>query len=114
MRERIRGFSGEMAEMQRKAKRDMENKEALKRVNLMLSRGDSEWLNAVATEIQQNTGATISRSEIVRAALATMAELHGLATRFPGQFMPLRCCKTGEELAVSGILAVRRAVMPQP
>ena len=85
---------------------------ALERVNLMLTRDDSAWLDMLANQIRTNTGAKISRSEIVRAALTTMAELHRLAPMFPDRLMPLQSCKTKGELAVVGILAVRRALQP--
>ncbi len=85
---------------------------ALERVNLMLTRGDSAWLDTLANEIRVNTGAKVSRSEIVRAALSTMAELHRLAPIFPARLMPLHSCKSRDELALIGILAVRSAVLP--
>ena len=84
----------------------------LERVNLMLTRDDSTWLDMLANEIRTNMGAKISRSEIVRAALTTMGELHRLAPMFPDRLMPLHSCKSRGELALMGILAVRRAAQP--
>jgi hypothetical protein len=85
---------------------------ALERVNLMLTRDDSAWLDTLANQIRENTGAKVSRSEIVRAALSTMAELHRLEPMFPAWLMPLHTCKTERELAVAGILAIRSAARP--
>ena len=38
----------------------------------------AEWLDQLAAEILARSGATISRSEIARAAIATFRELHRL------------------------------------
>ena len=84
----------------------------LERVNLLLSRDDSAWLDALAAEIRANTGARVSRSEIVRAALSIMAELYRVAPTCPDRLVPLDRCKSGEELAVIGLLAVRWAALP--
>ena len=83
----------------------------LQRVNLMLKRDHSEWLDGLAHEIRANTGAKVSRSEIVRAALSTMSEIHRLAPKAARQLIPLGTCKTETELALAGVLAMRLAVM---
>jgi len=83
----------------------------LERVNLMLARDESEWLDQLVAEILQQTGAKVSRSEIVRAAIATLAELHRLAPWCPEWITPLALCKTGSQLAVLGVLAVRCATI---
>ena len=84
---------------------------ALERVNLMLTRDDSAWLDMLADEIRVNTGAKVSRSEIVRAALSTMAELHRLGPLAPARFRPLNSCTSRDDLALVGILAVRHATL---
>ena len=88
------------------------NENALERVNLMLARKDSAWLDTLANEIHVNTGAKVSRSEIVRAALCTMAELHRLNPMAPSRLIPFHSCKTRDELILAGILAARRAALP--
>ncbi len=85
----------------------------LERVNLMLMRDESEWLDQLGAEIREQTGAKVSRSEIVRAAIATLTELHRLAPACPTRLMPLSSCKSGSELTVVGVLAVRWATTPQ-
>lgn len=84
--------------------------ERLERVNLMLGKDESEWLDELAAEILAATGSKVSRSEIVRAAIATLRELHRLAPACPARFIPLSSCKSGSELVVLGVLAVRWAV----
>ena len=74
----------------------------MKRVNLMLSREDSVFLDKLAREIDDRVGARVSRSEIVRASIAGMKELHRLA--------PLANCKNETDLAVHILLAVRAAI----
>lgn len=88
------------------------DEDALERVNLVLKRRDSAWLDTLANEIRVSTGVKISRSEIVRAALSTMAELHRRAPMAPARLMPLHSCKSGDELALAGVLAVRLAGLP--
>jgi hypothetical protein len=75
----------------------------LGRVNLMLTRQDSAWLDQLANEIRSTTGAKVSRSEIVRAALSMLRELDRLA--------PLCSCKSGDNLAAMGIVAARKAAL---
>jgi hypothetical protein len=87
------------------------NGNELERVNLMLKRDDSAWLDRLANEIRANTGVNVSRSEIVRAALSTMAELHRLALTATPHLFSLAACKSEGELTVAGILAVRSAVV---
>ena len=86
------------------------SEERLERVNLMLGRQESEWLDQLAAEILAATGSKVSRSEIVRSAIATLGELHRLAPSCPARFVPLSSCKSGSELMVLGVLAVRWAV----
>lgn len=83
--------------------------ERLERFNVVLGTEDIAWLDQLATEIQTTTGAKPSRSEIIRAAVATLKELHRCAPRCPTKLMPLAQCKNGAGLVVAGILAVRRA-----
>jgi hypothetical protein len=82
---------------------------ALERVNLILTRDNSSWLDGLSNEIRVTTGAEVSRSEIVRAAVSTLAELHRLAPVSTKRIIPLGACKTEGELAVAGILAIRLA-----
>ena len=73
--------------------------DAMKRVNLILSREDSIFLDKLAREIDDRVGARVSRSEIVRASIAGMRELHRLAPLCPrmvkkftaARFDPLSC-----------------------
>ena len=53
--------------------------ERLERFNVVLALEESEWLNQLAAEIHAETQVKISRSEIIRAALAGLRELHKLA-----------------------------------
>ena len=85
----------------------------LERVNLMLGRDESAWLDQLGAEILEQTGAKVSRSEIVRAGIATLAELHRAAPSCPTTFVPLSTCKSGSALAQMGILAVRCATWRQ-
>ena len=88
--------------------------ERLERFNLVLSLTDIAWLDALTAEILAETGAKVSRSEIIRAALATLRELHQLAPACPARFAPLATCRSGAELAQIGVLAARWAVtIPQ-
>jgi hypothetical protein len=77
----------------------------LERVNLMLSPADSGWLDELAAEIRTRTGAKLSRSEITRAAIATMRELHRYGDTL--RFGALAACKSETELSIAGVLAVR-------
>ncbi len=85
--------------------------ERLERVNLMLAREDSDWLDQFAAEIRERHGVRISRSEIARTALAMLRELHTLAPTCPERFAPLSVCRSGEQLQAIGVLAVRWATM---
>jgi hypothetical protein len=84
-------------------------KEKLERVNLVVGRSESEWLDQLAVEIRAETGAKVSRSEIVRAAVATLRELHKSAPSCPARLIPLARCTSGLELMVAGISAIRWA-----
>ena len=81
--------------------------EQLERVQLMLSRELSDWLDQLASEIREQTGAHVSRSEITRAALKTLREVHRLGTA--GCFGSLAVCKSCAELTVAGVVTVRSA-----
>jgi hypothetical protein len=85
------------------------NGSRLERVNLMLSSEESEWLNQLAMEIRQQTGASVSRSEIVRAAIAALRELHRFCPQ--SQFGALTAAKKGTDLRVLAILAIRAGVL---
>jgi hypothetical protein len=84
--------------------------DAMKRVNLILSREDSVFLDKLAREIDDRVGARVSRSEIVRASIAGMRELHRLAPLCPARFSPLAGCKNEAALAVQMLLAIRAAL----
>jgi len=91
--------------------------EDLRRVNLILSRAASDFLVQLGREIDARTGAKVSRSEIVRASIAGMRELHRLAPLCPARFSPLAACKNETDLAVQMLLAIRAAVIwgsPKP
>jgi hypothetical protein len=83
--------------------------ERLERVNVMLERQESDWLDQLAAEIHTETGAKVSRSEIVRAGIAGMRELHRLAPACPSRFVPLATCD-GALLGQMIVLAVRWAM----
>ena len=84
--------------------------EDLRRVNLILSRADSDFLVQLGREIDKRTGAKVSRSEIVRASIAGMRELHRLAPLCSARFSPLAKCKSETDLAVMLLLAIRAAI----
>lgn len=81
----------------------------LERVNLMLEREESEWLDKLAQSIKDQTGAKVSRSEIVRAAIAGLRELHRLAPESQSRLFPLDRCRSGSDLAMLAVIASRAA-----
>jgi hypothetical protein len=83
--------------------------ERLERVNVMLAREDSEFLDQLSEEITAKTGAKVSRSEIVRAGIAGIRELHRLAPECPSRFVPLASCRSGADLVIWMVLAIRWA-----
>ena len=80
---------------------DEKNPEPLERFNLMIARNDSQWLDRLTREIHDRTGAKVSRSEIVRAAIGGLRELHRLE--------PLSGCMSRSIIAAVHLLAIRRA-----
>ena len=84
--------------------------DGMKRVNLILSREDSAFLDKLTREIDDRVGARVSRSEIVRASIVGMRELHRLAPLFPARFSPLATCKNETELVVQMLLAIRASI----
>jgi len=80
--------------------------ERLYRYNVLFTDSESAWLDQLAEEIHAATGAKISRSEIVRAAIAGLRELHRLD---PATVPKLNQCKSGAELAAVAYLAARHA-----
>jgi hypothetical protein len=90
--------------------------ERLERVNIMLARQESEWLDELAAEIHTSSGAKVSRSEIVRAAIAGLRELHRLAPASLSRLvplLPLSSC-TGAGLGQMAVLAMRLATRGAP
>jgi hypothetical protein len=85
----------------------------LERWNVVLAVDDVVWLDRLGAEIAAATSAKVSRSEIIRAAVATLKELHRCASRYPERLMPLAQCKSGTQLVVEVILAIRRAATTQ-
>jgi hypothetical protein len=83
--------------------------ERLERFNVVLSLDDIAWLDQLAAEILASNGGKVSRSEILRAAVATLGELHRRAPCRPDRLVPLAQCKSGSELAQAGVIAVRLA-----
>lgn len=79
----------------------------MERVNLMLSAEDNAWLSQCA-EIHAQAGARVSRSEIVRAAIAGLKELHRLAPQSP-LFARLIPSRSGSALSVATVVAARIA-----
>ena len=83
--------------------------ERLYRYNVLLADAESAWLDQLADEIHEQTGAKVSRSEIVRAAIAGMRELHRLAPEAPSRFVPLGSSRSGADLVVMIVMAIRLA-----
>jgi hypothetical protein len=83
--------------------------ELMYRYNLVMGDTDSNFLDQLAEEIREATGAKVSRSEIVRAAIAGLRELHRLAPDCPSRFPALTHCRSGEDLAMLTVLAARCA-----
>ena len=83
--------------------------ERLERFNIVLSLDDIAWLDQLGEEIEASNGAKLSRSEIIRAAIATLKELHKWAPRCPTKLLPLAQCKSGADLVMAGAIAMRRA-----
>ena len=81
----------------------------MERFNIVLPLEDSEWLDRFAWEIRQQNGAKVSRSEIVRAAIAGLRELHRRAPERPSKFAPLTQARSGSDLEMIAILAARVA-----
>jgi hypothetical protein len=89
--------------------------ERLYRYNLLLSDSENAWLDRLAEEILEQTGAKVSRSEIVRAAIAGMRELHHLtADGGASWFPPLTRGRSGADLAMLTVLAARCATKERP
>jgi hypothetical protein len=87
-------------------KSDLSNGDSqLVRVNLMLSAQDSAWLNEFSEEVRHLTDGRISRSEIVRAALAALREVRTFASR--EGVLPLEQASNGAQLIAMTVLAVR-------
>lgn len=82
----------------------------LERFNIVLEPSDSEFLDRLVQEIRAVAGAKVSRSEIVRAAIAGLHELHRLTPEGgPSWLPPLNRCRSGSDLAVVAVLAARVA-----
>jgi len=86
--------------------------ERLERFNVVLSLKDAAWLDQLGEEILATNGAKVSRSEIIRAAVAMMRELHKEAPRCPARLLPLGQCRSGSDLTLLGVIAVRHATTP--
>jgi hypothetical protein len=84
------------------------SKERMERVQLMLSPELSAWLDQLSSEIREHTGASVSRSEITRAALTTLRELHRLGEA--ACVGKLAGCKSCAELTIAGVATVRSSV----
>jgi hypothetical protein len=83
--------------------------ERLERVNIMLSREDRRFLDQFAAEIRQQSGGSVSNSEIVRAGLAAMRELHRIGA--DSRYGPVTAARKGLDLRVLAVMAVRRGVL---
>ena len=94
---------GQMGEPKQLAEIDgLNGSKRLERVNVTLSPTDRVWLDQISKEVRVGGGA-ISRSEVTRAALAILRELHTLTPEM------LRKCQSGSDLEVVGIAVVRSA-----
>ena len=92
----------------------MPPKSLLYRYNLLLSDEESEWLDQLAEEIRGANGAKVSRSGIVRAAIAGMKELAKLAPGCPSRFSALTAARSGADLAMLTVVAARCATKGLP
>jgi len=81
----------------------------LARYNVVLTASESAWLDRFAEEIHNTTNARISRSEIIRAAIAGLRELHRLGSECP--FPPLTTAVSGEILSMLAVVAARLAAI---
>jgi hypothetical protein len=81
----------------------------MERFNIVLLVDDSEWFDRFALEIREQNGAKVSRSEIVRAAIAGLRELHLRASERPSKFCPLVHARSESNLKMFAILAARLA-----
>ena len=88
--------------------------ERMERFNVVLSLDEVTWLDQLAQEIAANNGAKVSRSEIIRAAVAILRELHNAAPRCPARFRRLAQCRSGSELVIMGSIAVYWATKTMP
>jgi len=82
----------------------------LERFNLVLALGEIAWMDQLAAEIRAASGAKISRSEIVRAALDGLRELHRMAPLCP--HLALHTARSGSDLTVLAVLSARMAAIP--
>jgi len=87
--------------------------ERRERFNVVLSIEDIAFLDQLAAEMAA-TGAKVSRSEIIRAAVAMLRDLHNAAPRCPARFHPLQQCRSGSELVIMGSVAVYWATKTMP
>src|SRR6266700_1946180 len=78
----------------------------LRRVNLMVNEVDLAWMEELATEVRDNTGGSLSRSEIVEAGIDMMREMHRIPSATP---LPLAQCSPGALLRFAGVLVVHAA-----
>jgi len=88
--------------------------ERLYRYNVLFTDSESAWLDELAGEIEATTGVKVSRSEIVRAALAGLRELHRLVPERASRLAPLTNARAGSDLTLLAILAARLATADAP
>ena len=81
--------------------------ERLRRYNVLLTDAESAWLDQLAEEILAATGARVSRSQIVRAAIAGLRELSKLAPEL--RLPALTHCRSGADMAMLTVLAAQCA-----
>jgi hypothetical protein len=60
----------------------------LQRVNLMLTTGNAHWLDRVASQIRERTGAKVSRSEIAHTRIALMLRAMVCGKRLVNRLAP--------------------------
>jgi hypothetical protein len=73
---------------------------------VILAKEDSDWLDTLAAEIYEASGAELSRSEIVHAAIAGVRELH---LRKSGGLSVLMLVKEASHLEVMTVDAAKKA-----
>jgi hypothetical protein len=81
------------------------NAPRFERVNIMLAPADRQFLQELSQQILEQSGAQVSGSELLRAGLAVLKELH--------RFDSLARCASGAAITAMGVMTVRAAKLPR-